>query len=138
MAPLWLGNSCTLCNSDLSTTYCYLYCKFLATRRAIAQATRDRGLLEQRLEFDTETFGWNLWWEMNHNSRRNDRRPQGGNYKIFGVEDGIRFFRHIDTICQSVRRHIPLDILPLSLVSWCIWWHSLNCARCICTEQCLM
>lgn len=115
MAPLWLGNSCALCNSDLSTTYCFLYCVLLATGRAIAQATRDRGLLNPRLGFDTETFGWNLWWEMHHDSSRKYRRPQDGNYKLFGVEDGIRFFRHIGTISQSVRRHISLDILPVSL-----------------------
>jgi hypothetical protein len=54
------------------------------------------------------------------------------------VEEGIRFFRHIGTICQSVRCHIPLDILPLSLVSCCIYWNSLNCERCVCKEQCLM
>jgi len=49
VAPLWLGNSCALCNSDLSTTYFFLYCILLATRRAIAQETRDRGLLNRDL-----------------------------------------------------------------------------------------
>lgn len=121
MAPLWLGNLRALCNSDLSTTYCFLYCILLATRHAIAQATIDRGLLKQRLRFDIDMFWWNLRWEMHHNPRRKYRRPQGGKYKLFGVEEGIRFFRHIGTICQSVRCHIPLDILPLSLVSCCIY-----------------